>query len=327
MSRIRTDLRPAMGSNRRSASHKSLPPVRSPRGTRTPELDWEADMVQSLQVRAVSLKHGKGLLTSPKEPSVRKERKMSRTPSTVLPQPGKTQQDENAKLKNEIENLKAKIASLQKVIEGQKSDISEKSVAISELEEKSKMQVEDYEKQIRKLRHSLSECKKENDELEKKLKESTEEIKTMKEMFDKEKEEIKKKSAQQLANMAATHEKELAERDEKLKVLKTRMADALGDNSRERQQQLEELTRELKRVTEESEVIKSKLVSTKSSNQGKCKNCSVLEKQLQSKIMEAKDREVTVIDLQQLCGKMERQLVQQDELLRQWAKSQGKKIK
>ena len=36
---------------------------------------------------------------------------------------------------------------------------------------------------------------------------------------------------------------------------------------RERQQQLEELTRELKRVTEESEVIKSKLVSTKSSNQ------------------------------------------------------------
>ena len=103
MSRIRTDLRPAMGSNRRSASRKSLPPVRSPRGTWTPEVDWEADMVQSLQVHAVSPKLSKGLLTSPKEPPVRKEQKAHRTQSTVSPQHDKTQQEENVKLRNETE--------------------------------------------------------------------------------------------------------------------------------------------------------------------------------------------------------------------------------
>ena len=36
-----------------------------------------------------------------------------------------------------------------------------------------------------------------------------------------------------------------------------------------------------------------------------------MEKQLQSKIIEVRDKETTVIGLQQLCSKMEKQLVQQ----------------
>ena len=118
---------------------------------------------------------------------------------------------------------------------------------------------------------------------------------------------------------------------------------------RERQQQLEELTRELKKVTEETDYLKSKLQAVKPSLQvciqtvilwliccqwhfavrpcllsfkivglfllfflqSKCQNCHVMEKQLQSKIIEVRDKETTVIGLQQLCSKMEKQLVQQ----------------
>lgn len=45
--------------------------------------------------------------------------------------------------------------------------------------------------------------------------------------------------------------------------------------------------------------------------QGKCPNCFVMEKQLQSKIVELRDKEVVTIEMQQLCAKMEKQLVQQ----------------
>ena len=45
--------------------------------------------------------------------------------------------------------------------------------------------------------------------------------------------------------------------------------------------------------------------------QGKCPNCFVIEKQLQSKIVELRDKEVVTIEMQQLCAKMEKQLVQQ----------------
>ena len=36
-----------------------------------------------------------------------------------------------------------------------------------------------------------------------------------------------------------------------------------------------------------------------------------MEKQLQSKIVELRDKEVVTIEMQQLCAKMEKQLVQQ----------------
>ncbi|KAJ7387314.1 Short transient receptor putative channel 2-like [Desmophyllum pertusum] len=131
----------------------------------------------------------------------------------------------------------------------------------------------------------------------------------------------------ELQELKALHLKELTERDGKMKILKMHMADALGDNSRERQLQLEELTKELRRVTDETDVLKSKLQSMKSSNQGKCPNCFVMERQLQSKIVELRDKEVVTIEMQQLCAKMEKQLVQQDELLRQWAKNKGKPVR
>lgn len=97
MSRMRTDLKPAIRSLNKQASSKSLPPVKSPR--RTPEIGWETDMVQYLQVRAMSSKNPRRLLTSPKEPSVSAREQKTTSP----PQHSKILQEENMKLKNEVE--------------------------------------------------------------------------------------------------------------------------------------------------------------------------------------------------------------------------------
>ena len=45
--------------------------------------------------------------------------------------------------------------------------------------------------------------------------------------------------------------------------------------------------------------------------QGGCKNCHILEKELQNKIIELRSKDVGLIELQQLCEKMEKQLMQQ----------------
>jgi len=48
-----------------------------------------------------------------------------------------------------------------------------------------------------------------------------------------------------------------------------------------------------------------------SSLQAACKNCHFLEKELQNKILILRDKDVGLIELQQLCEKMEKQLMEQ----------------
>lgn len=55
-------------------------------------------------------------------------------------------------------------------------------------------------------------------------------------------------------------------KEEKLDNLKKQIAGAFKDNSWERQVQIEELTKELKRVQEESDLIKHKLKGYKNKN-------------------------------------------------------------
>lgn len=45
--------------------------------------------------------------------------------------------------------------------------------------------------------------------------------------------------------------------------------------------------------------------------QAPCKNCHLLERELQNKIIILKDKDVGLIELQQLCEKMEKQLMEQ----------------
>lgn len=331
---MRTDLKPTVPS-RRSAT--KFPPVRTSWGASSPPLitnardpEWSTDMVRGIQLKTVS-KTPSAASNSPRRSSSNDEVK------TTPPLPKQeirtfssaqlNSKDKIIERDKEIEKLKLKILSLQKLIEQLRAEIKEKSGTISELEEKLKTQAAYFEEQINKLKAIIKEKENETDELQKTVTSKHLEINGIKETFSKEKEEMKKQFDHELEELKALHLKELADRDGKIKMMKMHMADALKDNSRERQLQLEELTKELKRVTEETDVLKSKLQSMKSTNQGQCPNCFVMEKQLQAKITELRDKEVVTIEMQRLCSKMEKQLVQQDELLRQWAKNKGKPVR
>lgn len=333
MSRMRTGLRATVPTRH---SPTKFPPVSN--GLRSSSLpgsasrrdpEWASDMIRGVQLKTASKTPLVAANSPRKTPAGLEEVKTT----TSLKQHeermfSSSQQSmrESAKDK-EIEKLKLKILSLQKLIEQLRTEIKEKTNKMTELEEKLKAQEAEFEEKINKIRAIISEKEKELDKKTKVIKSKDLEINELKDSFEKEKEGITKQFELELNELKEQHLRELTERDGKMKVLKMHMADALKDNSRERQLQLEELTKELKRVTEETDVLKSKLQSMKSSNQGKCPNCFVMEKQLQSKILELRDKEVVTIEMQQLCAKMEQQLVQQDQLLRQWAKNKGKPVR
>lgn len=329
---MRSGLKPTVPSRH---SPSKLPPVSTPVragwGTTTPpftsvsNVDWTIEMV-----RGIRLKTGTKMpVSSRKSPSKSFVNDEPRTSSlqilpkhkenTVVPSP---QND----MEKEIEKVKSKIMSLQKLIEQLKAEIKEKSATITELEKKLKTQETEFGEETKKFKSIIMDKEKELAELKRIVTSKDTQINELKENFLNEKMEIKKEFDRELEELKAQHLKELLERDGKIKVMKMHMADVLKDKSRERQVQLEELTKELKRVTEETDVLKLKLKSMKSANQGQCQNCFVMEKQLQSKISELRDKEVVATELQRLCSKMEKQLVQQDELLRQWAKNKGKLI-
>ncbi|RMX51687.1 hypothetical protein pdam_00008127 [Pocillopora damicornis] len=333
MSRMRTGLRPTVPTRH---SPTKFPPVSNglrssslPGSANSREPEWANDMVRGIQLKTAS-KTPLVAAHSPRKTPVGLEEVKA---TTSVKQHGEmtfssSQQSmrESAKDK-EIEKLKLKILSLQKLIEQLRAEIKEKTHKITELEEKLKSQEADFEEKINKVKAIISEKEKELNEKTKVIKNKDLAINELKDSFQKEKEDITKQYELELNKLKEQHLQELTERDGKMKILKMHMADALKDNSRERQVQLEELTKELKRVTEETDVLKSKLQSMKSSNQGKCPNCFVMERQLQSKILELRDKEVVTIEMQQLCAKMEQQLVQQDQLLRQWAKNKGKPVR
>ena len=74
------------------------------------------------------------------------------------------------------------------------------------------------------------------------------------------------KHLNELTQLRDEHMKELKNKDEKLDLLKKQIAGAFKDNSWERQTQIDELTRELKRTQEEYELIKMKLKQLKNTN-------------------------------------------------------------
>lgn len=328
MSRMRTGLKPIEPTRRSSTK---FPPVRNGWRSNSPPLagsarepEWSQDMIRGIQLKTAT-KRPLVASISPRRTPTTDESKT--TPPVKQQEERKSSSSQENSKDKEIEKLKLKILSLQTLIEQLKAEIKEKAKIIAELEEKLKTQAAEFEEQIKKLKAIISEREKEIEEKKRVVKNKDAEINELKESFEKVKEEMKKEFNNELEELKAQHLKELTDRDGKMKVLKMHMADALKDNSRERQLQLEELTKELKRVTEETDVLKHKLQSMKSSNQGKCPNCFVMEKQLQSKIVELRDKEVVTIEMQQLCAKMEKQLVQQDELLRQWAKNKGKPVR
>lgn len=97
------------------------------------------------------------------------------------------------------------------------------------------------------------------------------------------------------------HFAEIKKKDEKLSVLKKQIALSFKDNSWERQLQIDDLTKELKRVQEECVIYKQRLKDSKNG----CKNCSVLSQKLEEKTVLAKYREKQLEDLVMIVKKFQ----------------------
>ncbi|XP_060076060.1 trichohyalin-like [Ylistrum balloti] len=238
--------------------------------------------------------------------------------------------------KKEIQDLKARerdllkqITSLQKQVEDLQEQIRNKEVEVVTLQDQILRQEESHKAALMEERKAHDITRSERDRLLKELEDLRAEVKTIREENSKKMEELKKELEEKHSLEIAEKDKEIKIRDDKLSRLKMQMAEALKGNSWERQQQLEELTKELGRLQEEADSLRMKLKAFKSlkNNQaGQCGNCQESLSKAEKYQVAVKERDATIKDLKSLVTKFEKQLTQQDELLKSWAESKGHKI-
>ncbi|OWF44314.1 kinectin-like [Mizuhopecten yessoensis] len=238
--------------------------------------------------------------------------------------------------KKEIQDLKARerdllkqISSLQKLVDDLQEQIRNKEVEVVSLQDQILRQEESHKAALLEERTSHDATRSERDHLLKELEKLKAEVKAIREENVKKMEELKKELEEKHSLEIAEKDKEIKIRDEKLNRLKMQMADALKGNSWERQQQLEELTKELGRLQEEADGLRMKLKSfktLKNNTAGGCGNCQESLGKVEKFQLAVKERDATIKDLKALVTKSEKQLTQQDELLKSWADSKGHKI-
>lgn len=224
-------------------------------------------------------------------------------------------------------SLKQKIVDLQKIIDELRAQLAEKEKLISDLQAQLNRKEAEYidELEKEKARHLVTkeELKTAQGQLDQEKKASEE----LRRKHEKEMKELNDRMEKRLIELRTDKDKEIAVRDEKLGNLKRQIADALKGNSWERQQQLDELTKELTRISDEADLLRMKLKSyKKNGSAGACANCPSLEQQVEQSNKTLRDKDKTIKELKTLCAKFEKQLTQQDALLKQWAESKGHKL-
>ncbi|KAL5015953.1 hypothetical protein ScPMuIL_005542 [Solemya velum] len=237
-----------------------------------------------------------------------------------------TDRKELQQAKTRERELKQQVESLQKQIEELKSQLSDKEQIISDLQDKINKQESHYKKLYEKEQEDHSETKKKIDELEKLLAGTRMEVSRLKEKNEVMLNHLRKEMEERITEITKQKDKEIAVKDEKLNRLKQQMAEALKGNSWERQQQLEELTKELARIQEEADALRLKLKAFKNSKTKSCQNCEDSTSRLEKAIESIRERDSTIQELKVLTVKFEKQLEQQDLLLKQWAESKGHKV-
>ncbi|XP_043910981.1 golgin subfamily A member 6-like protein 2 [Protopterus annectens] len=121
---------------------------------------------------------------------------------------------------------------------------------------------------------------------------------------------LKKEHEEAVAILKMRSESEINHRDNKITNLKKQISDILKGKSWERQQQLEELRKELENLTEEAQFLQRKL-KEEQLNKQECANCRSMAQKLEEKTLQLRLKERTVEELQAICRKTEKQLAQQ----------------
>ncbi|ELU07803.1 hypothetical protein CAPTEDRAFT_221363 [Capitella teleta] len=212
--------------------------------------------------------------------------------------------------------LKQQIVVLQKLVEDLKQQLKAKELVINELKAENYQLEEKYRLlyETEKADHTVT-CnalaKTEAD-----LQQSNERIEKLIAHHDKKIADLNTLMSSRLTDLTNTKNQEIAERDVKLDRLKKQMAEALKGNSWERQQQLDELTKELSRVSEECDMLRIRLKAASKSNKGgSCSNCESSQSLLSQAQSDISDRDQTIRHLKNLTMKFEKQVKQGSTLL------------
>ncbi|CAF0973929.1 unnamed protein product [Adineta ricciae] len=254
--------------------------------------------------------------------------------SVVVPAPrkpvpkatGNNKSDETDTMKAKIINLEEEIRRLKRRIEELEKDIvdiqkqsksKEKRIAdLTKENDELKKSESNYEKQLEEFRVGNNRLTVENirlqkeidriQQLQKSAEDSAAELNALKEYYER-----------QMQQMRDDHQKELKARDEKIAFLKKQISESLKDNSWERQQQIEELTKQLKRTHDEYEVLRHKLLQYQNKKgTSHCGNCSDMQIKIEEKTKALQEKDVVIKELLTLMTKFKSQLSNQDELVK-----------
>ncbi|CAF0968508.1 unnamed protein product [Brachionus calyciflorus] len=227
--------------------------------------------------------------------------------------------DEQNKYEDEIKKLKKRINELEQLLKNSQKSNKEKDKIIEDLNiklnETSKKEQESFQKIID-FSQLVDSLREENESLHKQitLNEDVGKYETEKIVIQLENYKIEKEN--EIKKMREDHLREISIKEEKLENLKKQIAGAFKDNSWERQLQIEELTKELKRVQEEYDLIKHKLKGYKNKNTDSCQNCESMNRKLEEKTLSLREKDNLVNELVNLMKKFQNQLNFNDELIK-----------
>ena len=135
-----------------------------------------------------------------------------------------------------------------------------------------------------------------------------------------------------MEQMRQEHSKEMKTRDDKITFLKKQISDSLKDNSWERQQQIEELTKQLKRTHDEYELLRQKLLQYQNKKgvsilciylylyiyfqATHCGNCSDMVIKIEEKTKALQEKDLVIQELLTLMTRFKNQVSNQDELMK-----------
>ncbi|CAF3565883.1 unnamed protein product [Adineta steineri] len=219
-------------------------------------------------------------------------------------------EDEIRRLKRRIEELEKDIVELQKQMKTKDKRITDLTKENDDLKKREL----NYQKQLEDFRLGNNRLTTENERLheeinrlqnlQKSAADSSAELNALKEYYER-----------LMEQMRDNHQKELKARDDKISFLKKQISESLKDNSWERQQQIDELTKQLKRTHDEYEALRHKLLQYQNKKGSThCGNCSDMLIKIEEKAKALQEKDVIIKELITLMTKFKSQLSNQDEL-------------
>jgi len=212
----------------------------------------------------------------------------------------KSYKEKNKKFELLYQNCDEKISSLDKTLKERDETIKELRLSISTLKKASNDNQNKKDESLNLLKSSHNE-----------------EISALKSKYDADM-TILRKENEDLTKKRLTLVEIVQEKSVCIENLKQQAKEYLNRNSTERQNQIIELVKELKRVSEEADTVKIALKKLKTTVE--CQKCSFYQEKFKESTKELFKKEQICQELVGVCSKMESQLKQSDELSKILAK-------